>query len=285
MNNKLHPIFLAALIILGGLVLSLGVSVLPQGPGGPKTLGDIAVADITVDKKDCRLWVTYQNTGTTTIQATLRERTSVQGVGVVEDTVRAFDLAPNAYFSHGVGVGDGYKLGGINKTVTAMIDVDNALHESNESNNTLTKTLGCSNLTAGLATGQVAGKPDLVSHLNFVVVTEGDNAGGHYVTFNAIVIVSNIGPGGAGPFDVLLEYRINNEGPYLACPTCKIHVSGISAGQYKQLEPRQFTKRGTQTSGQAIFFQATADCDRVITESDETNNVYKASYQSQQLHK
>jgi len=257
------------------LVFGLFALASPGVNRGDNGVTDIKVADITVDKKDCRLWVTYQNTGTTTINATLRERTVVQGVGTVEDTMRAFNLPPGGYFNHGVGSDPGYKLFGINRTVTTTIDVDNALAESNESNNTLTKTLGCSTLTLGEQTAQqVAWKPDLViPYIKFVVVTEGDDAAGHYVTFNAIVYVINVGRGGCGPFDVLLEHKINGVGPYLTCPTCKIDVSGLSAGQGLELPPRQYTKRGTQTSGPAIFFQATADCATVREETDETNNV------------
>jgi hypothetical protein len=62
-------------------------------------------------------------------------------------------------------------------------------------------------------------------------------------------------------------------------------VSGLSAGQGQELPARQYNKRGTQTSGQAIFFRATADCDNVRVETDETNNVYKDSYQGQSGHK
>jgi hypothetical protein len=278
----------AVLILLGlafALMLGLTTQAAAQGAGGKKAVTDIKVADIYVDKKDCRLWVTYQNVGTTTITATLRERTSVQNV-VVEDDMMAFNLPPGQYFGHGVGADPGYKLFGVNKTVTTMIDVDNVLPEINEANNTLTKTLTCSLITPSLAIAKkAAGQPDLVSHLNFTVVHEGDDASGHYVTFNANITVSNIGTIGAGPFDVLLEYRINDQGPWLVCGACKMHVTGVAAGQYKQLDPRQFTKRGTQTSGQAIFFRATADCDNVIAESNETNNVYSTSYQSEPLHK
>ena len=258
----------------------------PHGQSrGGKTVTDIAVVDISADKNDCRLWVTFQNKGTTTIQATLRERTSVQSVGVVEDTFSAFSLPPGQFFGHGVGADPGYKIFGINRTVTTEIDVDNALAEINESNNTLTKTLSCSLLHP---TGPVEAppKPDLViPYIKFVVVQEGDDAAGHYVIFNAIVYVKNVGQGGVGPFNVLLEHQINGEGPYLTCATCKIPVSGLSAGQGLELPARQYNKRGTQTSGQAIFFRATADCDNVRVETDETNNVYKDSYQGQSGHK
>ncbi len=287
MKNNIRAAFPPVLIILcGGLVLGLAASGLPHGQsGGGKTVKDIAVVDISADKNDCRLWVTYQNKGTVTIQATLRERTSVQGVGVVEDTLSAFNLPPGQFFGHGVGADPGYKIFGINRTVTTEIDVDNALAEINESNNTLTKTLSCSTLHP---TGPVEAppKPDLViPYIKFVVVKEGDDAGGHYVIFNAIVYVKNVGQGGVGPFHVLLEHHINGVGPYLTCATCKIPVSGLSAGQGLELPARQYNKRGTQTSGQAIFFRATADCDNVRVETDETNNECKDSYQGQSGHK
>jgi hypothetical protein len=288
MKNKTRAAFLPVSIILcGGLVLGLAASAAPYGQsGGGKTVKDIAVVDISADKDDCRLWVTYQNKGTVTIQATLRERTSVQGVGVVEDTFSAFNLPPGQYFGHGVGADPGYKIFGINRTVTTEIDVDNALAEINESNNTLTKTLSCSLLHPTGPVQQAPPKPDLViPYIKFVVVKEGDDAGGHYVIFNAIVYVKNVGQGGVGPFNVLLEHQINGEGPYLTCATCKIPVSGLSAGQGLELPARQYNKRGTQTSGQAIFFRATADCDNARVETDETNNVYKDSYQGQSGHK
>jgi len=287
MKNKTRTTLTTVLMILyGGLVLGLAASGSPHGQSGDgKKVKDIAVVEISADKDDCRLWVTYQNKGTVTIQATLRERTSVQGVGVVEDTWMAFNLPPGQYFGHGVGADPGYKIFGINKTVTTEIDVDNALTEINESNNTLTKTLSCGlHLVPGPV--QAAPKPDLViPYIKFIVVKEGDDAAGHYVTFNAIIYVKNVGQGDAGPFHVLLEHKINGVGPYLTCATCKIPVSGLSAGQGQELPARQYTKRGTQTSGQAIFFQATADCDKVIVETDETNNAYKDSYQGQSGHK
>jgi len=287
MKNKTSATFTTILMILcGGLVFGLAASAALHGQsGGGKAVKDIAVVDISADKDDCRLWVTYQNKGTVTIQATLRERTSVQGVGVVEDTFMAFNLPPGQYFGHGVGADPGYKLFGINRTVTCEIDVDNVLPEINETNNTLTKTLSCSTLHP---TGpvEVGPKPDLViPYIKFMVVKEGDDAAGHYVIFNAIVYVKNVGQGGCGPFDALLEHQINGQGPYATCATCKIHVTGLAAGQGKELEPRQYNKRGTTTTGQAIFFRATADCDNARVETDETNNVYKDSYPGQAGHK
>jgi hypothetical protein len=62
-------------------------------------------------------------------------------------------------------------------------------------------------------------------------------------------------------------------------------VSGLGAGHGLELPARQFNKRGTPTSGQAIFFRATADGDSAITETDETNNIGKDSYPGQSRHK
>lgn len=303
MKNKIGLLVSIMGVILGAsMILGLASGSPLYASAGDENVTDIKLNDIYTKKDDCSLWVSFQNTGTTQITATLRVKVTVQNV-TVENVLEQFDLAPNQYFNTGVGPNPGYKLLGTNKSVTAWIDADNTLAESDETNNSMTKTLSCSLLHAALAektaikapggllsssasAPKPVGKPDLcIPYIKFVVVHEGDDAAGHYVTFNAIVYVKNVGPVGAGPFDTLLEHHINGVGPYLTCPTCKIHWSGLSAGQGVELPARQFTKRGTQTSGEAIFFRATADCDKVITESDETNNECKDSYQGQALHK
>ena len=247
---------------------------------------DLAVYDIYVQKDDCRLWVTFQNQGTEKIEGTFRKRITVQGTTIVIDQMQGLSLEPGAFFSCGVGADPGVIISGT-KTVTATIDVDNVLAESNEANNTLTKSVNCPlHVQPGGVAAQTLKKSDLVvPYIKFAVVRSGQDAAGSYVIFNAVVYVKNVGEGGAGPFDVLLEHRPDISGPYLTCQTCKIHVPGLAAGQGLELEPRQFNKRGTPTAGQAIFFRATADIDQKINESDETNNVGKESYPNQPLHK
>ena len=104
---------------------------------------DIALFDIFLDKnKNCRIWVSWQNQGNVKIDRLLREKVSVNGT-LKDDSMNQVVLEPGAFFSHGVGADPGIKLSPGTWTVTATIDADNALTESNEGNNTMTKTLTC----------------------------------------------------------------------------------------------------------------------------------------------
>lgn len=274
-----------ALILGAGLVLGLTSGVGLYGFGGDDPTADIKLYDI-YKKDNCNLWLSFQNTGTTAINATLRVKVLVQNV-MIENVLEEFSLAPQAFFNREVGANPSYKISGINKSVTAIVDADNMLAESDETNNSLTKTLSCGTIQAqAMKAKSLVPRPDLsIPSIKFQVVQEGDNSLGHYVVFNALVYVKNDGTANAGPFDVLLQHQINGTGPYLTCGTCKIHVAGLDAGQGLQLPARQFSKHGTPTSGELLVFTATADCDHVITESNENNNGDRESYPRPPTHK
>ena len=104
---------------------------------------DIVLYDITLDKnQNCRIWVSWQNQGNVKIDRTLREKVFVNGM-VKDNSMNHVVLEPGAFFSHGVGADPGITLSPGTWTVTATIDADNVLPESNQGNNTLTKTLTC----------------------------------------------------------------------------------------------------------------------------------------------
>jgi hypothetical protein len=104
---------------------------------------DIALFDITLDKnQNCRIWVSWQNKGNVKIDRVLREKVFVNGM-LKDSSMNKIVLESGAFFSHGVGADPGITLAPGTWTVTATIDADNVLPESNEENNTLTKKLTC----------------------------------------------------------------------------------------------------------------------------------------------
>jgi len=100
---------------------------------------DISLNDIHADQQDCQLWVGWKNAGNTKIDAHLVETVYVDGVFLATSTNHVV-LDPGAYFNHEVGTG--YKVQGT-KSVTAKIDATDVLKESNETNNSMTKTVAC----------------------------------------------------------------------------------------------------------------------------------------------
>ena len=105
-----------------------------------RSVVDIDITDIYLDKK-CRIWIKHTNRGTTPINVVLRERVWVRG-RLVDDSTETIRLAPRESISHGVGADPGVKVSGT-ALVKAQIDVDHALREANETNNTKIKTLRC----------------------------------------------------------------------------------------------------------------------------------------------
>jgi hypothetical protein len=102
---------------------------------------DLALADIFLDE-NCNVWVTWQNKGNVRIDKVLRERVEIIGTPHISDAQNHVVLEPGALFSHAFGSSPVMKVSGT-KAVKAIIDSEYALAESNETNNTLTKTLTC----------------------------------------------------------------------------------------------------------------------------------------------
>lgn len=143
----------------------------------------------------------------------------------------------------------------------AVIDAGDKVKEADEKNN-------CSCCPLKI----VGEKPDLtIPSVKFEKVKSlVDSQGQPYWIFNVIITVKNQGTGAAGPFKILLERNIGPGGTYtIACMTCEIDVSGLTAGQTLTLPPRQFNNANKMNS----LFRATADSKNTIVESNEANNM------------
>jgi hypothetical protein len=119
----------------------LKTNVMPVTQPQPIPRTDIALHDVWLEP-DCTLKVAWQNTGNQRIEnVVLKELVTAEGLSIPGGSMNRVALDPGAYFSHAVGAGT-VKLQGT-RTVTAVIDADNVLKESNEANNTKVKTLTC----------------------------------------------------------------------------------------------------------------------------------------------
>ena len=119
--------------------------------------------------------------------------------------------------------------------------------------------------------------PDLViSRIDFQQVKSGQDSAGHaYWIFNVIVTVKNQGQSAAGPFDVTIERNNGAGGAWqIACQTCTLHVAGLTAGQEKALDPRQFNN----ANGAPSSFRATADSAHKVNETNRLNNFNTAEF-------
>jgi hypothetical protein len=110
--------------------------------GKPKGF-DIDITDIYLDNK-CRLWVKHTNRGSAPLNIVLRERIWVNG-RLIDDSTETINIAPGRWGGHGILADPGYIVRGTVR-VKAQIDVDNALRETNERNNIMTKTIKCKKL-------------------------------------------------------------------------------------------------------------------------------------------
>jgi hypothetical protein len=111
---------------------------------------DIAITDIFFDSS-CNLHVKNTNTGNIQIKETLRQKIWVNGT-LTDDSTSMIDLAPNASVEKIVKTSTIQNspltpspsvTATLTITAKAAIDADNKLQETNEANNTMTKTLSC----------------------------------------------------------------------------------------------------------------------------------------------
>lgn len=236
-------------------------------------LPDLIIADIYLDK-DCQVVVKVKNFGpgpvpdevwTVHKPESSSVYISIDGKGWGGATIWKFDPG-KALQSPG---GEATYTSTLKVTGTAMIkatvDHTKQVKEANEGNNQRTEKLTCKS-------EGVSGKPDLtIPSVKFEKVKSlVDSQGQPYWIFNVIITVKNQGTGAAGPFKLLLERNIGPGGTYtIACMTCEIDVSGLTAGQTLTLPPRQFNNANKMNS----LFRATADSKNTIVESNEANNM------------
>lgn len=146
MDRRKIVTLIAAAVLVALIALPLAGQVRPPAQQYPiKPEWDIKLHDVWVDASSCQLWVSYTNQGTKTITQTLQYLVKVNDVQV-DTGMMAFNLAPGAFFSHGVGTTQNpVKIHGT-KTALAHIDVTQVLAEpsSRRANNMLTKSVqGC----------------------------------------------------------------------------------------------------------------------------------------------
>jgi hypothetical protein len=231
-----------------------------------KQVTDIEMNSVWAD--GCRLWLRVKNSGNVKIDKVLREKVWVDSV--LKDTSQThFVLEPGAVFAHGVGADPGVRITGMNNSVRALIDADNILTESNESNNDKQVTLSC-RLASTAAAAPLLAKPDLVVSFEFKNVTRKDpNADGHFVWSADIEFtVTNQGAGNAGPCVIHLEKGSGPEGASSAAGP-DISIPALGAKQ-------SVTKVSTsyQHTGAAPVYRATVDAGHAVAESNENNNQF-----------
>ena len=165
---------------------------------------------------------------------------TIDGVDVLEDPVPALPAGEN--YTNTIGSFD--CPCGTTVNVTVCADNDDAVEESNETNNCIENELECLSCTkSDLIIARIALKtPGYVNELNVLGV-----------------MVKNIGSTDAGSFDVALSV----DGTAMPEQT----VSSLAAGNRTELE---FAWTPTNTGGHAL--SATADVNNDVEESDETNN-------------
>ena len=240
----------------------------PQRSPQPKQVTDIEMTDVWADQ--CRLWVRVTNKGNTKIDKVLREVVWVDGV-IKDNSLTHYVLEPGAVFAHGVGADPGVKIFGLNRSVKAQVDVDNALAELKEENNTKNVTLSC------MLPGEkipVAAKPDLVVSFDFThVIRKDPNADGHYIWWADIVFtVTNQGPGGAGACKILLARDNGAGGPFNPSGP-EISVPAVNAGQSVTI-----TSESYQHTGPAPTYRATVDGHNAVAETNEGNNTFTKKF-------
>ncbi len=104
---------------------------------------DVDITNIWLDNK-CRLWLKHTNHGEEPLNIVLRERVWVNG-RMVDDSTETIALAPGRWITHGVGADPGVIISG-SARIRAQIDVDGILRETNERNNSMTKTVHCKSI-------------------------------------------------------------------------------------------------------------------------------------------
>ncbi|MCK5004908.1 MAG: hypothetical protein KAS21_07460 [Candidatus Aminicenantes bacterium] len=113
---------------------------------------DIDITDVYLDNK-CRIWIKHTNNGTKKIDKVFREKVWVNGILKTNDTEHIV-LEPGTWTAHGVGADPGVIVSG-EAIIKAQVDVDNALVEFNEANNTKVRKVKCKKLIKPLSTVQL----------------------------------------------------------------------------------------------------------------------------------
>lgn len=262
--------FLVCFVLGIGFVLGGPPEPTPKPP--PQKVYDIAITDMWLDE-DCQLCAKFENKGNTSITKDIRGEIWVDGKFFLYTVLANFSLPPGQTYSWKGG--SPFKLTG-SHSVKMIIDSDNQIAESNETNNTMIKSFTCE---AQLKPPIETRKPDLVvDTIKFSKVKDtvwGQNK--PCVIFNVIIYVRNVGDAKAGPFKVLLEKKGLPLYPdfTIACETCEIDVPGLAAGETLELSPRQFNTCGVM---QQYLFRATADSKNSVKEYKEDNNTRTANY-------
>lgn len=231
---------------------------------------DLAMARIYTDTQTCRLWVTWENKGTRSIDATLKERVSVHTQPYrTDEGMNHVVLAPGQSFSHAVGAGPGFVISGATE-VLAHIDVDNVLGESvtRRENNAIYRTVTC-----GRA------QPDLYpSTVEFTVKTSTTDAQGHACKLlQAKPVILNIGTAPVRTsFQVKVETDSGAGRAWVSRHTTT--VSSMTVGQRRVLDGFQidtclwFVHNPNMQPNSPRRFRLTVDSGGAVRESQEDNN-------------
>jgi hypothetical protein len=247
----------------------------PPSAAVPMTT-DIAITGLTADAGTCRIWVTWTNKGTTKINAVLKERVEIHAQPSQKvESMNQVVLEAGASFSHGVGANPGLTISGVQE-VLAWIDVDSVLRESDEANNSVTRTLTC---------GQGRAQPDLIpSTITFVVKSTTIDTQGHTCKVLKLKpVIKNIGTAGASKtFTVKLEADTG-----LGQSSVAYHdylVPGLAEGATLALADFEvdtclwFVKNPQLPANSVRRFRLTVDSRKDVTESREDNNDTIAIY-------
>jgi len=237
----------------------------PKVPTRPLIV-DIAIDDIFVDAQ-CRVWVRWINQGTVRIDKVMRENVFIYGGGQRSELNHVV-LEPGAVFAHGVGADPGLTISGA-ATVTASIDTENALHERNEDNNSMAKTLPCGNPL-----------PDLMpTYVSCSAVQNYVDAQNHACKiFKVSVTIKNFGNKDiTTPFQVLVERDSGANLSYVPLGGA-YNVPGLAAGTALELEPQYQSDtcfwylHNPGLSQVSPRIRVTVDSGGAVAESIEDNN-------------
>ena len=146
---KRGTIILGAIIfLLAGSTYAQQTRIQEQIPPNASQLtlaqNDIAVTDIYTDK-NCILWIKFENKGNTRIHTNLHVKLWINERLIRDEDMLFDDFQAGKWRSHGYTGVKAIKILKPSK-IEAFVDTTNKLAETNESNNTLTKSLrGCNN--------------------------------------------------------------------------------------------------------------------------------------------
>lgn len=231
---------------------------------------DLALSNVWTDPQTCRLWVSWENKGTRSIDATLKERIEVYSQPErTDEGMNHVVLAPGQSFSHGVGADPGVVISGATE-VRAQIDVDNVLGETGarRGNNSIYRTVTCGR-----------SMPDLYpSTIQFTVKMTATDAQGHTCKVLRVKpVILNIGSAPArGPFEVKVEADSGAGRSWVTYHTAT--VDSMAVGQRRVLDGFEidtcfwFIHNPTMLPNDVRRFRLTVDTTNAVHESQEDNN-------------